>query len=470
MTGQTHRNVDIAELDKQSYLHPFTNVMDHQRTGPWMIESGDGIWITDAKGQTYIDATSGLICVNVGYGREEIAKAIYDQARKLCYFHTFWATGNEPAARLADRIVEITPPNMRRVMFGTSGSDANDTQIKLSWYYNNVLGRPQKKKIIARERGYHGTTLGAASVTGMPALHKMFDLPIPQVIWASAPDYGKKAKPGMSERDFSISLAAELEALVEAEGPDTVAAFIGEPVMGSSSGVLVPPEGYFEEIGKVLRKHDILFIADEVVNGFGRVGDMFASNLYGLEPDLMTLSKGLTSGYVPMSAAVVSEKVWQVLQRGSEEFGTFEHGYTNSGHPVAAAAALANLDIIERENLVENAARVGAYLQKSLRETIGAYAEVKEIRGIGLIAGIEFFERDEKAVAADPTEGLPVRIMRQCYEEGLIIRAIPGNRTVVVAPPLVITEQQVDDVIERLERGLRKVCGGPVRQAKVAAL
>ncbi len=468
MTVQTHHNLDIAELDKQAYLHPFTNVADHQRTEPWMIEGGSGIWITDAKGQRYIDATSGLICVNVGYGREEIAQAIYDQARKLCYFHTFWSTGNEPAARLADRIVEITPPNMRRVMFGTSGSDANDTQIKLVWYYNNVLGRPQKKKIIARERGYHGTTLGAASVTGVPALHKMFDLPLPQVIWASAPDYGKNAKPGMSERDFAKALAAEIEELVEREGPDTVAAFIGEPVMGSSSGVLVPPEGYFEEIDKVLKKHDILFIADEVVNGFGRVGDMFASNLYGLEPDLMTLSKGLTSGYVPMSAAVVSEKVWSVLQGASGEFGAFEHGYTNSGHPVAAAAALANLDIIEREDLVGNAARVGAHLQASLREVIGSYAEVKEIRGIGLIAGIEFFTLGEEAVAADPTKGLPVRIMRQCYEEGLIIRAIPGNNTVVVAPPLVITEQQVDEVVERLDRGMRKVCGGTVRKARAA--
>ena len=324
---------------------------------------------------------------------------------RLSYFHTFWGTGNEPAARLADRIVDLTPGNMRRVMFGTSGSDANDTQIKLCWYYNNVLGRPKKKKIIARERGYHGTTLAAASVTGMPALHRHFDLPIPQVIWTSAPDYGRKAEPGMSERDFSRALAGELEALIEAEGPDTVAAFIGEPVMGSSSGVLVPPEGYFEEIGRVLRKHDILFIADEVVNGFGRVGAMFASELYRLEPDLMTLSKGLTSGYVPMSGAVVSEKVWEVLLDAAPRFGAFEHGYTNSGHPVAAAAALANLDIIERENLVENAARVGAHLQKGLREVIGAYSEVREIRGIGLIAGIEFFEPDEEAVKADPDQG-----------------------------------------------------------------
>ena len=463
MTLESQHNLDLAELDKQSYLHPFTSVTDCQRTEPWMIEGGSGIRITDAKGQTYIDATSGLICVNVGYGREEIARAIYDQARKLSYFHTFWGTGNEPAARLADRIVDITPGNMRRVMFGTSGSDANDTQIKLCWYYNNVLGRTKKKKIIARERGYHGTTLAAASVTGVPSLHKLFDLPIPQVIWASAPDYGKKAEPGMSQREFSKALADELEALIEAEGPDTVAAFIGEPVMGSSSGVLVPPEGYFEEIGRVLRKHDILFIADEVVNGFGRVGAMFASSLYGLEPDLMTLSKGLTSGYVPMSAAVVSEKVWQVLLDASPRFGAFEHGYTNSGHPVAAAAALANLDIIERENLIENAARVGSHLQSRLRDTIGAYDEVREVRGIGLIAGIELVEPDEEAAADDPANRMPIRIMRQCYEEGLIVRATPGNSTVVVAPPLVITKQEVDEVIEKLERGLRKACNGSAR-------
>ena len=459
MTLETHHNIDLAELDEQSYLHPFTSVTESERSRPWMVESGSGIHITDARGQTYIDATSGLICVNVGYGREEVARAIYDQARKLSYFHTFWGTGNEPAARLADRIVDIAPGNMRRVMFGTSGSDANDTQIKLCWYYNNVLGRPEKKKIIARERGYHGTTLAAASVTGVPALHRLFDLPLPRVIWTSAPDYGKKAEPGMSERDFSKALARELEDLIDAEGPDTVAAFIGEPVMGSSSGVLVPPEGYFEEIGRVLRKHDILFIADEVVNGFGRVGAMFASELYELEPDLMTLSKGLTSGYVPMSGAVVSEKVWKVLLDASPRFGAFEHGYTNSGHPVAAAAALASLDIIERENLVENAARVGAHLQKGLREIIGAHEEVREVRGIGLMAGIELVEPDEEAVAADPTMAIPIRIMRQCYQEGLIIRAIPGNSTIVIAPPLVITEQQVDEIIERLERGLKKACG-----------
>lgn len=464
MTLETHHhNIDITELDEQSYLHPFTSVTESKRSRPWMIEGGSGIHITDSKGQTYIDATSGLICVNVGYGREEVARAIYDQARKLSYFHTFWGTGNEPAARLADRIVDITPGNMRRVMFGTSGSDANDTQIKLCWYYNNVLGRPMKKKIIARERGYHGTTLAAASVTGMPGLHKLFDLPLPQVIWTSAPDYGKKAEPGMSERDFSRAMARELEDLIEAEGPDTVAAFIGEPVMGSSSGVLVPPEGYFEEIGRVLRKHDILFIADEVVNGFGRVGAMFASELYGLEPDLMTLSKGLTSGYVPMSGAVVSDKVWQVLVEASTRFGVFEHGYTNSGHPVAAAAALASLDIIERENLVENAARVGAYLQKGLRDVIGVREEVREIRGVGLMAGIELVEPDEEAVAADPAMGMPVRVMRQCYEEGLIIRATPGNRTMVIAPPLIITEQQVDEVLERLERGLKKALGSAPR-------
>ena len=455
MITQPSSYLELSDLDKRSYFHPFTSIADHERTGPWVIQSASGITIKDAEGQEYLDATSGLACVNVGYGREEIARAVYEQTLKLSFFPTFWSTAHEPAIRLADRLIQMTPGDTQRVMFGTSGSDANDTQIKLCWYYNNLLGRPGKKKIIARERAYHGTTIGATSLSGVPGLHKKFDLPIPQVLRTWAPDYLNKASPGMSQREFSKWLAQELDNLIEAEGPDTVAAFINEPVPGSSSGVLVPPTDYFIEIRKVLDKHDVLFIADEVVNGFGRVGAPFASTLYGLEPDLMTLSKGLTSGYIPMSAVVVSKKVWEVVSQASEDVGAFEHGFTNSGHPVCAAAALANLDILERENLFENSAHVGAYLQQCLCDTFADYDAVREIRGIGLFVGIEL--GDDDVVNQASGEGYPVQIMRECYKAGLIIRASPGNATITLAPPLIITKPEVDLLVERLKLGFDKI-------------
>jgi L-2,4-diaminobutyrate transaminase len=459
MNASAQRNRDLADLDRKAMLHPFTSVAEHQRTGPWVIESGDGVWITDAAGNRHIDGMSGLACVNVGYGRPEIAQALYDQAVSLPYFHAFWSASNEPAIRLASRLIDIAPGKMGKVLFGTSGSDANETQIKISWYYNNVLGRPRKKKIIARERSYHGTTIATGSLTGLGGVHTNFDLPIPQVRHIAAGDYSRRTDPNISEEEFSRLMAFELAKLVEREGPDTIAAFIAEPVAGSSGGVLVPPAGYWAEITRVLRKHDILLIADEAVTGLGRTGAMFASDHFGLKPDLLTLSKGLTSGYVPMSASLISERIMRVLEAGSVQFGAFGHGYTNTAHPVCAAAALANLRIIEREGLVEKAATTGTYMLERLHEIFGSNPLVRDIRGIGLLIGVEFVEAGAGDFA-DPQVSLPMQILRECYEQGLIIRATPGNPTVTLAPPLIITRQEIDLLLERFLIAVDKVSSG----------
>lgn len=318
---------------------------------------------------------------------------------------------------------------MSKVLFATSGSDANDTQVKIVWYYSNVRGELRKKKIIARRRAYHGSIVAAASLTGLPAMHEAFDLPIPQVLHA---------------------------------------AFIAEPVMGSASGVLVPPEGYFDDVKKVLAKHDVLMIADEVVCGFGRLGAMFGSDVYDIEPELMTLSKGLTSGYVPMSAALVSEKVWTVLLEGSSKIDPFAHGHTYGAHPLAAAAAMANIDILEGENLVERAASAGAYLRRRLGEELGDHPLVGDIRGVGLIAGIQLVADKATKAPLDPSLNVATRVMQSALGEGLIVRALPGTESIAMSPPLVISETEVDLLVERLTHALRGVCDPLVWRHAVA--
>ena len=315
-------NVSLEELDRQCVMHPLTNLKEHAsgERATEIMDGGRGIRVRNRQGRELIDGFAALYCVNVGYGRTEIAEAIYQQARKLAYFHTYRGHSNEPLIQLSDRVLRLAPPHMSRVYYGLSGSDANETQVKIAWYYNNVLGRTEKKKIIARQRGYHGSSVMAGSLTGIERFHKAFDLPMPRVLHTTAPHHYWGAEPGMSEIDFSAKCAADLDGLIEAEGPETVAAFIAEPVVGTG-GIVPPPEGYWPAIQAVLAKHDVLLIADEVVCGFGRVGANFGSDLYGVSPDLMSIAKGLTSAYVPLSGVIVGNKVWQVLERGSDEYG-----------------------------------------------------------------------------------------------------------------------------------------------------
>jgi L-2,4-diaminobutyrate transaminase len=388
---------------------------------------------------------AGLWCVNVGYGRVEIADALREQALKLAYYHSFSSMATDTPALLAQRILALAPAGMSKVLYGNSGSDANDTQIKLVRMYNNLLGRPRKKKIISRQRGYHGVSIASASLTGLSSLHTAFDLPIDGILHTRAPHRLWEALPGEGDADFSARLAAELDELIVAEGPDTVAAFIAEPIQ-AAGGVIVPPQGYFAAIQEVLRKHDVLLIADEVVCGFGRLGTWFGSEPLGLQPDLMTVAKGMTSAYVPLSACIISEKVWRVLadESGSAVFG---HGYTYTSHPLAAAAAIANLDLIERDGLLDQAAQRGAQLQRRLREEFADHPLVGEVRGVGLVAAVEFVASRDPATRFDPLGSFAAQVTLECLERGVITRALPEGDTISFSPPFVVTEAELDEMV-----------------------
>ena len=353
---------------------------------------------------------------------------------------------------------------MSRVFFANSGSEANDTQVKLVWYYNNLRGKPQKKKIISRLGAYHGSTVAAASLTGLPTFHRAFDLPLPMVLHTKAPDYYRDAAPGTTEEAYAAALVAELESADRARGrPTPIGAFIAEPVMGTG-GVLLPPRTYFDRVQAVLRKHDILLIADEVICGFGRLGRPFGSHVYDIEPDLMTVAKGLTSGYFPLSGVIVSERVWSVLQAGSPEVGAFAHGFTYSGHPVGAAAAMANLDILLGEDLIGNAARTGAYMQAALRERVAGLPLVGDVRGVGLVAGIQLMADRASRRPFEATQKVSQAVAAMCLEDGLIVRALPVGHVVALSPPLCITREQVDFVVDGLASGIRAVGDDLTRQ------
>ncbi len=443
-------------MDKESLFHPYTALAQHMQTGPKIITEGQGVYLKDVSGRQYIDALAGLWCVNIGYGRKEIAEAVKAQLEQLPYYHSFASMGTETPVLVADRVKQMVPGNMARVFFGCSGSDANDTQLKLVWYYNNLLGRPEKRKIISRKRAYHGVTVATASLTGLPLLHKAFNLPIENILHTETP-HAYWCKPeGMSDAEFSRHLAGELEAMIEREGPETVAAFIAEPVMGAG-GVIVPPENYFQEIQAVLRKYDVLMIADEVICGFGRTGKMFGSETFGIEPDMVSVAKGITSGYLPLSACLVGEKVWEVLVERSGDLGVFGHGYTYSAHPVSCAAAMANLDILEGENLVGNSATVGAYMQERLHAAFDDHPQVGEVRGVGLIAAVEFVQDKAAKTRFDPSHKVAVRIGAKCMDLGLITRALPNSDAVAFSPPLIITREEVDACVERLSQAVKEV-------------
>ncbi len=456
MTITARHNIALEEMDKDSLFHPYTTLAQHMQTGPTIMTEGEGVYLRDMSGREYIDALAGLWCVNIGYGRPEIAAAAKAQLEQLPYYHAFASMGTETPVRAADRVKRMAPGNMARVFFGCSGSDANDTQIKLIWYYNNLLGRPEKRKIISRKRAYHGVTVATASLTGLPLLHKAFNLPIDGILHTESPHAYWNKPDGMSEPEFARHLAGALETMIEREGSETVAAFIAEPVMGAG-GVIVPPETYFQEIQAILRKYDVLMVADEVICGFGRTGRMFGSEVFGIEPDMVSIAKGITSGYLPLSACLVGEKVWDVLVERSGELGVFGHGYTYSAHPVSCAAAMANLDILEGEKLVNNSAEVGAYMQARLRNSFGDHAQVGEVRGVGLIAAVEFVQNKAAKRPFDPSHKVAVRIAAKALEHGLITRALPNSDALAFSPPLIITREQVDACIERLGLALRDV-------------
>ena len=456
----------LRALDRAHFFHPSTHMRQHAagETPNRIVTGGHGIYIIDSEGRQSLDAFAGLYCVNVGYGRTEIADAIHEQAKRLAYYHAYVGHASEAAIRLSERIVRKAPKGMCRVYYGLSGSDANETQIKLVWYYNNVLGRPEKKKIISRWRGYHGSGVMTGSLTGLEVFHKAFDLPRAPILHTMTPHHYWNAEPGESEREFSRRCAEELEKLILAEGPDTVAAFIGEPVLGTG-GIIPPPEGYWDEIQAVLRKYDILLIADEVVTAFGRTGAYFGCDKYGIKPDLITIAKGVSSAYLPLSGVIVGEKVWKVLEQGSDQFGPIGHGWTYSAHPVCAAAANANLEIVDRENLTENAAEIGAYLQARMHEVFDDHPIVGEVRGVGLLCALEFVADKAQKRRFDPNLKVGPRVSAACLQHGMIARAMPHGDILGFAPPLVITREEVDKVVEITRKAVDQVGAEVAREA-----
>ena len=459
------KNMSPAELDRQTVFHASTDLKAHASGAlgtPRIIDTGKGIYIKDNMGKEILDAFAGLYCVNIGYGRMEVADAIYEQAKKLAYYHTYVGHSSEVVIELSKRIIEMAPDGMSKVYYGMSGSDANETQIKLVWYYNNVLERPEKRKIISRLRGYHGSGIMTGSMTGLAVFQNHFNLPLDGIIHTVTPHYYYGAENGMSEQEFSSYCATELEKLILAEGPDTVAAFIGEPVMGTG-GIIPPPEGYWPAIQAVLRKYDILLIADEVVTAFGRIGYDFACDRYGIKPDLITVAKGLTSGYFPLSGVIVGEKVWEVLEQGCEKYGPFGHGWTYSAHALGMAAGIANLDIIEKENLVENTLNVGDYFQQRLHQTFDDHPLVGEVRGVALLAALEFVADKSKKERFDSSLKIGPRIAAACLDNGLIARAMPHGDILGFAPPLITTTNDIDMIIDLSYKAVERVARELIR-------
>ncbi|HEY8593951.1 MAG TPA: aspartate aminotransferase family protein [Devosiaceae bacterium] len=441
-------NDQLDAWDRESFFHPSTHLAQFARgeAPSRIIRTGSGVHIEDRDGVKLLDAFAGLYCVNVGYGRREIADAIAAQAHELAYYHAYVGHGTEASITLAKMILDRAPDNMSKVYFGLSGSDANETNIKLVWYYNNVLGRPEKKKIISRWRGYHGSGLMTGSLTGLELFHKQFDLPLPQVRHTVAPYYFRRDDLSMTEEQFVAHCVAELEALIAREGADTIAAFIGEPVLGTG-GIVPPPSGYWPAIQAVLDRHDILLIADEVVTGFGRLGSMFGSDHYGIRPDIITIAKGLTSAYAPLSGSIVSDKVWKVLEQGTDTYGAIGHGWTYSAHPIGAAAGVANLRLVDELGLVENAGRVGPILMSGLSDALGDCPYVGDIRGEGLMCAVEFVADRDTRRFFDPQKKVGALVAAAMLKRGVIARAMPQGDIVGFAPPLCLTPEEAGVIV-----------------------
>ncbi len=445
----------LAEKDIRSNLHPYTNHILHEQTGPKTYVQGDGIYIWDEHGNKYIEGLAGLWCTSLGFSERRLIDAATKQMETLPYNHSFAGRTAPVVSELADKLISIAPRPMSKAYFVTSGSEAVDSAIKFTWYYNNALGRPEKKKIISREKGYHGVTIAATSLTAIPVIQNAFDAPLSQFKQTGTPHYYRFGEDGESEEDFATRRAQELENLIIAEGPETVAALIAEPTMGAG-GVIPPPKTYFAKIQEVLRRHDILLIADEVINGFGRTGNPWGCDTYGIVPDMVTCAKQLSSAYFPIGATMISEEIYQVIAEASAKHGVFGTGFTYGGHPVGAAVALETLRIYEERDILGHVRKVMVPFQNRLKE-INSHPLVGEARGVGLIGAVELVADKETKQPYDPEMKVALKVYQQCLENGLILRALPSGDTVGICPPLIITEQQIDDLFDALKNALNAV-------------
>lgn len=438
--------------DVAYHFHGYTNARAHEENGPVIMETGKGVRVFDNNGKSYIEAMAGLWSVAVGFDEDRLADAAYQQMRKLPFYHNFSHKSHGPVVDLAEKLISMAPVPMSKVFFTNSGSEANDTIIKLVWYRSNAMGKPEKKKIISRLRGYHGVTALSASLTGLPNNHRSFDLPFEGIKHTTCPHYWKDGQDGETEEEFATRCAKDLDAMIQAEGPDTVAAFIAEPIMGAG-GVVVPPTTYWEKIQAVLAEYDILLIADEVICGFGRTGKMFGSETYDIKPDIMTMSKQITSSYIPFSAFMINERVYEPVADESNKIGVLGHGYTGGAHPVGAAVALENIKIIEERNLVQNAAETGAYMQEQLGALLD-HPLVGEVRGQALIAAVEVVPPTGREAEFNPGV-LGGRLNALMAENGVISRNMMD--ALAFCPPLIITRDEVDEVVDILGRSLNQL-------------
>jgi len=436
--------------DARFVFHPYSNARETLEHGSLVMERGEGVHVIDTAGNRYLEAMSGLWCVGLGFSEERLIRAAERQLRTLPYYHSFSLKSHAPQIDLAEKLVTMAPGGMSKAFFTNSGSEANDTAIKMIWYRANALGQPKRKKIIGRKRGYHGITIGSGSLTGIARNHESFDLPLPGFLHVSAPHFWKDGAGSETESEFATRLADELEALVLREGPETIAAFFAEPVMGAG-GVIVPPETYWDKIQAVLRRYDILMVADEVICGFGRTGRMFGCETYAITPDILVLSKQLSSAYMPISAVLINDRVFDPIAEHTAVLGSFGHGFTGSGHPVAAAVARETIAIIEERNLVAHAAETGAHMQRALRALRGN-PFVGEVRGVGLIAAVETVSDKVATRTVTPPGALGARIAARMQGYGVISRAM--GDAVAFCPPLISEKHDIDVMVAALERAL----------------
>ena len=443
-------NNSPEDRDMAHHIHPYTNLKLHLEKGPMILTEGKGIYVYDQEGKEYIEGLAGLWCTALGFGEEELIEAAVGQMRRLPYYHSFAHKTTNPSIDLAEKLKAISPVPESKVFFANSGSEANDSLVKLVWYYNNGRGLPLKKKIISRLRGYHGVTVATASLTGLPNCHNDFDLPIPNILHADCPHYYHYGKAGESEEEFATRMANNLEKLIQDEGPDTVAAFIAEPVMGAG-GVIVPPKTYFEKVQEVLKRYDVLMLADEVICGFGRTGNMFGCETFDIKPDAVTVAKSLSSAYLPISAVLISDNIFRVMVAQSEKIGIFGHGFTYSGHPVPAAVALKTIEIIEERKLLDHVRQIAPGFQERL-QAFADHPLVGEYRGVGLMGALELVADKSSRQPFDPSLGIGPYCSSRAETHGLIVRAI--GDTMAFCPPLIITESQIDEMFDRFEKAL----------------
>jgi len=440
-----------GQSDVRHHLHPYTQLRQLEKEGPLVIVRGEGVQVFDENDKAYIEGMAGLWCASLGFSETRLVDAATRQMATLPYYHSFSGKVPGPVTALVEAMIRWAPVPMARVLFANSGSESNDTAFKLVHYYNNAKGRPLKKKIIARNKAYHGVTVAAASMSGIATMHQHFDLPIPGVVRVACPHLYQYGLPGETESQFVDRLARELEDTILREGPQTVAAFIAEPVQGAG-GVIVPPPGYFAAVQAILKKYDILFLVDEVITGFGRLGQAFGTQVFDLKPDMITVAKMLTSAYAPMSALYLTDEMYQTIADTSAAVGVFGHGYTYSGHPLACAIALETLRIYEADKVINHVQKVSPRLQQGLRK-FATHPIVGEVRGLGLIAAIELAEDPAQRLPFDPKRGVGAYFVNRAQAHGLIVRVLGGD-VIAFSPPLIISEAEIDALLARTELAL----------------